>query len=469
MDILMVTAELSPYARGSRAGDAVAALSKALCQLEHRVTLAVPRYPGFEAGGVLAARRLTPLRLESGEEVTVLDSQLPTGARLVLLDAPALFDRPGIFGRASEDAERFGFLCDAALALVRQRGEREPFDVVHLHDWPAAALAGRLSALTPPVPSVLTIHDVSRRGVVSGDIAARLGVLGTEETHREGQGVSVLAAGAVAAGAVTSVSTTVARDLLDEGRFGALSRALGGRGDAVTGIPSGIDYAIYNPATDAALRSRYDGEDASNKGIAKTELLRARGLELGIERPLCVAIVEEGPESGADILERAVEPILKNDIALFVLVRGEVPLERLERLRAEFGGRLAVERSSEEPTVRKACAAADLVLLPARYEPTATLVRVAQRYGALPVAQAAGASIDAIVDADAALDTGTGFLYEEATATALAGAVARGIAAFTSQRWPGLRRRVMRLDLAWDRPARRYAQVYRQAKAASDR
>jgi starch synthase len=468
MDILMVTAELSPFARASRTGDAVAALSKALCQLEHRVTVAIPRYPGFEAGGLLAARRLTPLRLASGEEVTVLDSQLPTGARVVLLDAPALFDRPAIFGRPAEDAERFRFLCEASLALARHRGEREPFDVAHLHDWPAAALAVGLRTLSPVVPSVLTIHDGSRRGIAPAEVAERLGLPpGAEE--REGQGVSLLASGAMAADAVTAVSTAVARDLLDPGRFGTLARALSGRSDTVAGIPSGIDYAIYNPATDVALRSRFDAEDTSNKGTAKTELLRSRGLPLGIERPLCVAIVEEGPDGGAEILERAVEPILKNDVALFVLLRGDVPVDKLERLRTELGDRLAVERSSEEPTARRACAAADLVILPARYEATATFARVAQRYGALPVACAAGANIDAVVDADAALETGTGFLYEDGTPTALAGAVARGVAAFASPQWAALRRRVMRLDLAWDRPARRYVQLYRQAKLAAAR
>jgi starch synthase len=170
-----------------------------------------------------------------------------------------------------------------------------------------------------------------------------------------------------------------------------------------------------------------------------------------------------------EILERAAESVLKNDVSLFVLLRGPVPYDRLDRLRSELGDRLAVEQSSDEPTVRRACAAADVVVLPARYEATGTLARIAQRYGALPVAQAAGAHVDAIVDADAALDTGTGFLYEEATATALAGAVSRALAAFSSARWPALRRRVMRLDLAWDRPARRYAQVYRQAKLAAGR
>jgi starch synthase len=179
--------------------------------------------------------------------------------------------------------------------------------------------------------------------------------------------------------------------------------------------------------------------------------------------------VEEGTDSGMEILERAAEHVLRNDVCVFVLLRGAVPFDRLDRLRAEMGDRLAVEQSVDEPTARRACGAADIVILPARYEATATFARIAQRYGALPVAQASGAHLDAIVDADAALDTGTGFLYEEHTATALAAAVSRAVAAFSAPRWAALRRRVMRLDLAWDRPARRYAQVYKQAKASGAR
>ncbi len=152
-----------------------------------------------------------------------------------------------------------------------------------------------------------------------------------------------------------------------------------------------------------------------------------------------------------------------------MLARGGAPVDRLEKLQAEMGERLAIEHSGDEALVRRASAAADLVLLPSRYEATATLARAAQRYGALPVARATGAHVDAIVDADAALETGTGFLFEEATPTALVGAVTRGLAAFASPRWSALRRRVMRLDLAWDRPARRYAQVYRQAKTGPGR
>src|SRR4051812_20943482 len=165
MDILLVTPELSPYARVSRAGDTVLALSKALCQLDHRVTVAVPRHPGFEAAGLLVARRLTPLELGDGGQVTVLDGQLPTGAKLVLFDGAALPPRPSSSGDVSEgsaDASAAAVaaaLCRAAVALVRQRADRsEPFDVVHLHDFSAAATATLLRESGLPVASVLTIH-----------------------------------------------------------------------------------------------------------------------------------------------------------------------------------------------------------------------------------------------------------------------------------------------------------------------
>ena len=97
MDILMVSAELSPYARGSEVGDVVAGLSKALRQLGHRVTPALPRHPRFEAGGLLMAPRLTPLSLD-GSDLTVLDGQLSSGVELALFDDPPLYDRPSVFG-----------------------------------------------------------------------------------------------------------------------------------------------------------------------------------------------------------------------------------------------------------------------------------------------------------------------------------------------------------------------------------
>src|SRR5688572_21681942 len=142
MDILMVAAELAPYARETDAAEAVPALSKALRQLGHGVTVALPRYPGFEEHGLFVARRLSPLPVGS-TGITVFDGQLASGVELVLFDGPGLLDRAGVFGdRAgeySDNEKRFAFLGKAAAALVRQRSEQnKPFAVVHAHDWPGA-------------------------------------------------------------------------------------------------------------------------------------------------------------------------------------------------------------------------------------------------------------------------------------------------------------------------------------------
>jgi len=152
--------------RETEASDSASALIKALRQLGHRVTVAAPRSPGFEAGGLLAARRLTPLSLADGSEVNVLDGQLASGAELVLFDLPGLFDRPAIYGESgaeyADNAWRFAAFGRAVAALVLQRAEQgKAIDVVHAHD--AVACLVPLALRGQSVPVVFTIHDIERR------------------------------------------------------------------------------------------------------------------------------------------------------------------------------------------------------------------------------------------------------------------------------------------------------------------
>jgi starch synthase len=146
MDILFCTTELSPFVKVGGLADVSAALPKALRLLGHSVTVVLPRYPGLEAGGLMVARRLTPLKLSLGErtiDVTVFDGRLASQVDLVLVDAPGLHDRAGVYGEGGEDypdnAQRFALLSRVAAEIARQRAvSGRPFDVVHCHDWPTA-------------------------------------------------------------------------------------------------------------------------------------------------------------------------------------------------------------------------------------------------------------------------------------------------------------------------------------------
>jgi starch synthase len=475
MDVLMVSAELAPYARDGNAGDVVLALSKALRQLGHDVTLALPFYPAFEASGLLLARRLTPLSLPGGGEVLLLDGQLPSGVRLVLFDAPVLFDRPGIYREAGQpypdNAKRFGVLARAAAAFIRQRAEQGgTFDIVHLHDWPAALVPLAQRALPGPTnPMVLTVHDATNQGSFPREDLDALG-LSPESIEASqitiGDRINVLGAGLATAAAVTTVSVAYAEQMQGGQIAGDLSPAIAAMGERLIGITSGIDYAVYNPATDALLKSRYDAEDPSNKGRCKTATVRQLGLELELSRPLAV-VTGELDQTEIDVVTAAFDGFGRSDLSVIVAVRARRgSLDRLAAAAREVPERFGFVPDPTDADLHALVSAADFSVLPARSSPAGIEAQIAQRYGALPVAHASGGTCDVVVDCDAALETGTGFLYADTAREALLGAVSRALAAYSSGGWPRLVRRVMRRDLSWDRPSRRYLQVYRQALAA---
>lgn len=462
----MVAAELGPYARATDAGDAVLALAKSLRQLGHQVTLALPRYATFEAHGLLVARRLTPLPVGRGQEVTVFDGQLSSGVGLVLFDLPT----PGAFDEllklsegpsGAKSLEAADLLSRAAAALVRQRAEqKKPFDIVHLHDWPTALVAHYLDEGS--APCVLTIHDVQRRGSFPGGLLHELDAALPAEA-KDAQGLCLLRAGVLLASSVTSVSPSYADSFTSPEVSGSLAEDFASLSDPAIGITYGVDYAVFNPATDPALESRYDAEDPSNKGRTKAAILRQFGLELELERPLAVFAGPLDQRRGADLVLAALPELVGADVALAIAGRGEPELEEsFSAISGDYQGDVAFTETLDDALLRRLSAAADFVLVPSRYEPCGARQLIAQRYGALPIACAQGGLIDTIVDADAALETGTGFLFDHPSADELVGAVERAVAAYVSPAWPRIRRRAMRLDLSWDRPARRYVQIYRQ-------
>jgi starch synthase len=483
MDILFVASELAPMVKVGGLGDVTFALSKALRLLGHKVTILLPRFPAFEASGVMLARRLTPMKLPAasgapGVEVTLFDARLGSSVDLVLIDVPGLFDRgdgspeSGVYGEGgaeyADNARRFGVLCRAAIEVMRDRAvSGQPFDVVHLHDWPTAPVA-YLAKLVPELAStktVLTIHNLAHQGLFGVDALAELGLDRAHFTPERLEfygGLSFLKSGIMAADAVTTVSPTYADDIQTKEKGERLDGVLKSRTSPLVGIVNGVDYAVWNPATDPALIARYDAEDPSNKGRCKSAVLSELGLEIAPERPLVVSLGRVVAQKGSDLLAEALPRLLKLDVSVVVAGSGTPELERA--LQAGLGR--APERARflgqvPETMAHKLIAAADLMLLPSRYEPCGLVQLYAQRYGALPIASRTGGLVDTIVDLDAGLESGTGFLFDGPTTDDLVGAVQRAVSATLQPRWRSVVRRAMRLDLGWDRPARRYAQLYK--------
>ena len=476
MEILFVTTELAPYVKVGGLADVSAALPKTLKSLGHRVTVVMPRYAAFEEAGLLMARRLTPLRLTLGEqthEVTVYDGRLSSQVELALLDAPGLFDRPGVYGEKGEDypdnALRFAVLSRAAAELAKQRaGDGAPFDVVHANDWPTALVAKYLKDLGVKTPSVLTIHNVAHQGVFPKETLPALGLswedftVGGIEFYGS---INLLKQGIISADIVTTVSPSYARQIQsaeDENRLDGVLRAK----SKVLGIVNGVDYGVWNPATDSNIAARFDAEDASNKARCKGALRKELGFPLEPDVPIVASVGRIVPQKGSDLVAEAVPRLVRgSDVQLVIAGSGDESfMAKLTAAAQKSHGRAVYVGNASEALVHRIFAAADIVLVPSRFEPCGLVQLYAQRYGALPVARSTGGLVDTIVDCDAKLETGTGFLFDEPTADALYAATQRAISAYTSPRWGALRRRVMRLDRGWERAARQYEQAYKGLK-----
>jgi len=479
MEILFATTELAPFVKVGGLADVSAALPKTLKSLGHKVTIVMPRYPAFEDAGLLVARRLTPMTIDLGgspQEVTVFDGRLATQVDLVLLDAPGLFDRAAVYGERGEDypdnAKRFAVLSRAIAELVRQRAESgSPFDVVHVNDWPTALVAKYLKDLGVATPTLLTVHNVAHQGVFPKDVVPEIG-LSWDDFHVNGLefwgSANFLKQGIVSADLVTTVSTTYAKEIQsDEGghRLEGVLRAK----ERIAGIVNGVDYGVWNPSTDSHLVARYDAEDVSNKARCKGALQKELGLPLDATAPIIVNVGRIFAQKGTDLVADTLPRILRaSDAQIVIAGDGDESLvARIEQAVEKSHGRAVFVRAASEALVHRIFAAADIALVPSRFEPCGLVQLYAQRYGAAPVAHATGGLVDTVVDCDAKLETGTGFLFDAPTADALYSAVQRAVSAFESDRWPALRRRIMRLDRGWERAARQYEQAYRSLGTAS--
>ena len=466
----MACSGVAPIVKSGDCANAVAALSKTLGRLEHRVTIAMPRYPAVDDAGLLLARRLTALKVEVGDEVinaTLFDSRLGSGVELLFIDMPGLFDQaelPGHHGSTDPaDARRFGLFCRALAAFVDKRAQSgDPLDAVHAHDWSTALLPFLLRGRE--IRTVLTVHDAAHQGRFAKEAIDDIG-LSWDDFHPRGlefyEQINLLKAGVLGADVVTTVSPSYAAELEQPTGGNGLDGVFRARADDLVAIVNGIDYAHWSPATDPNLAARYDAEDVANKGRCKAALLHELDLPIEPDRPLLVSLGPVTEQKGSDVLAEALWDIVRTDARVVIAGQGDPKLTALiERATSNLPGEATYLGAVGEPLSHRLIAAADAVLVPSRSEPCGLVQQHAQRYGALPIAHAVGGLKDTIVDADAHGETGTGFLYDEPSAAGLTGAVGRAVAAMRVPSWAALRRRAMRLDLSWDRPARRYARLY---------
>lgn len=472
MRLLFVTPEVTPYSGTGPTGDACWALPKALKGRGHEVTILSPLYGFIDPTARGLARRLRKVNVQlAGEEryaFEVYDARTAAGIDLLFLGHEQLFRSCTSMptGADPEDGVRFGAFCKAAIEVAR--ADDRGFDVIHCHDWQTALVPLLADVMELELATLMTVHDVREKGIFGRELIARLGLppelFGIDGLEFYGK-TCLLKGGVLEADRVTTVSSSYARELTRDGGAGGLEGVFRERQKDLTGITGGVDVAVWNPATDAQLESRFDPMDLGGKRRSKASLQRALELPIRDDVMLLGVIGALHPSSGLDVLARIISRVMHNDVQVVVVGESGPTDESLVTVLTEHArrwpDRLTVRAEISDALVHRTLAASDCVLVPPRQPPGGSMQMRAHRYGALPIGLASGAVADSVVDCDAKLTTGTGFLFTEADDDAVLAAVQRATGAFARRTaFEKLRARAMRVDHGWERSAYLYERLY---------
>jgi len=481
--VLVVTSEVYPLAKTGGLADVCAALPAALAELGADVRLLLPGYPAaldqLESPRVLA--RFGPLLGIEG--VRLVAGRIPdSGLEAWLVDCPSLYLRPGGIYQSSDGLEwsdnalRFGLLCEAAAALALGRvdvGWRP--HIVHCNDWHTGLvplLVKRGGATRPR--SVFTLHNAAFQGNYPLAVAERLGLgaalAGPKGIEFYGQ-LSFLKAGLVHADRITTVSPTYAREILTP-EFGCgMDGVLQARGSALSGILNGIDTRLWDPAADPLIERPYSVHAPGGKLACKRALQEQLGLAVDGQRPLAIMVNRVTRQKMADVVLASLPELLQRhpQLQFAMLGQGDQDLEQgFAEIAQAFRGRISASIGFSEPAAHRLHAGGDLLLHGSRFEPCGLTQMYAMRYGTLPVVRRIGGLADTVVDAgrdasDARVaEEANGFDFTDSSGEALMDAVGRGIDTWERrpQSWRQLKMQAMSRDFGWKHSAQRYRGLY---------
>ncbi|MGD9548049.1 MAG: glycogen synthase [Candidatus Krumholzibacteriia bacterium] len=490
-NVLMVTAELAPWAKVGGLGDVAQALSAALAGRGHDVRVVLPLYGHLDRArlGIRPLKKLPPLSLRVGQKVhdVRFHVQGPAAGRLkiYLVECEDLFAGRGIYtgpdGKGFADSlERASLHAQAALLLPRLLGW--PVAVVHAHDAEAAPAllfrdhwyAGR--DLPGPAATVLTIHNLAHQEIHLPDRVLALGLPrslavypGILEFHGR---LNLLKAGIASADRVNTVSPTYARETVADPAYGCgLEGVLGARGAGYSGILNGADYEVWDPLRDPHLPENYGPDRLRGKKACREALADELGLAVPgnpgrPDKPLCGFVGRLVQQKGVDLLIPLLERLAGDGFTFAVLGTGDRDLEdALAAVAVRMPDAVSFTRVFDEALAHRIYAGCDLFLMPSLFEPCGLSQMYALKYGSPPVVRRTGGLADTVTDAED--PAGTGFVFDQARPEVLLACLRRAEALWDDpDRWAALQARGMDCEFGWSRAAASYEDVYLQALEA---
>lgn len=478
LKILLLSAEVVPFAKTGGLADVAGALPKALKELGHDVRVAMPRYgfidrQKFNLNQILP--ELTVPMNSQTENASIWEGKIGEFVPIYMVDNGKYYDREGIY-MYQDDADRFIFFCRASLEMLK-RLDWIP-DIIHCNDWHTAIIPNWLQTIYKDDPffknsaSVYTIHNLAYQGVFGKRVLEIAGIdkyqfMIPPGVSPENQ-INMMGRGIFFADVVNTVSQTYAQEILTPEYGEGYDWLLRQRRDRLYGIINGVDYEVNNPATDPHIYHHYELHNTEAKLQNKLSLQQEAGLAQEAHTPLIGMISRLSDQKGFDLVGQMIEALITNvNFQLILLGTGAEHYHHLfSDIKRRYPNRTAVYLTFNAALAQKIYAGSDMFLMPSRFEPCGLGQLLAMRYGSIPIVRETGGLKDTVQDFDPGSGSGNGFTFKRYDPMAMYTAIVRAVENFRyKEAWSGLVQRAMSADYSWRNSAQKYEDLYRRALA----
>lgn len=475
MQIVFASAECAPFVKTGGLGDVAGSLPAALVRAGAEVIVMVPKYATIKDEYKAQMEHFSDFYVSLGwrNEYCGLEKLEHDGVTYMFIDNERYFARDYPYG-FFDDGERFAFFSKAITESLQHLPAGFECDILHCNDWQTALAPVFLREFYQGLPlydrvkTVFSIHNVAFQGQFSDTVMEDiLGVAhipaSASQLRCDACSVNYMLGALRYADAITTVSPTYANEIQTPEFGEGLDGVLRERSYALQGILNGIDVAGFDPATDKRIAANYTVEDRSGKAVCKAKLQEELGLEVRDDRPLMVMVTRLTRQKGMDLVMYALDRILAGGVQVAVLGTGDRDYEDgLRYFQDKYPGTMAARIEFDPALSQRMYAAADMFLMPSKFEPCGLSQIIAMRYGTLPIVRETGGLKDTVIPYNEFTGEGTGFSFSNFNGDEMGDAVFRAARLFWDNRdaWNQLVTQAMSQDFSWTRSADKYLDLY---------
>lgn len=475
MQIVFASAECAPFVKTGGLGDVAGSLPAALVHAGAEVIVMVPKYATIKDEYKAQMEHFSDFYVSLGwrNEYCGLEKLEHDGVTYMFIDNERYFARDYPYG-FFDDGERFAFFSKAITESLQHLPAGFECDILHCNDWQTALTPVFLREFYQGLPlydrvkTVFSIHNVAFQGQFSDTVMEDiLGVshipAAASQLRCDACSINYMLGALRYADAITTVSPTYANEIQTPEFGEGLDGVLRERSYALQGILNGIDVAGFDPATDKRIAANYTVEDRSGKAVCKAKLQEELGLEVRDDRPLMVMVTRLTRQKGLDLVMYALDRILAGGVQVAVLGTGDRDYEDgLRYFQDKYPGTMAARIEFDPALSQRMYAAADMFLMPSKFEPCGLSQIIAMCYGTLPIVRETGGLKDTVIPYNEFTGEGTGFSFSNFNGDEMGDAVFRAARLFWDNRdaWNQLVTQAMSQDFSWTRSADKYLDLY---------